>query len=532
MALFRRVRTLVLLAALLAGAGGGARGQQPTPPTPAPGARATAEGIVIDFQDTDIRTVITALAEAGGLNVIYGDLPLRRVTLRLRQPVPADSVRGLLRTIAESNGLRVADQGGLLRFDAPGLAPTALAASAAAGRAAGGDVQLHVYQLKHAKAERLASTLQSIFGGAAGGADGGPALGRSTLSERLRDQRMPTISPDTLGARLVLPPAAAAGQGVAIPAQMQGEVQIVPDEMTNSLLVRASAADWAVIQQAIAAVDLRPLQVLIEVLVAEVRRTKDIEVGVGGSGTRVGGRADGSGALGRDTASAAVGELLLRWMNGGKVDIDVALRALAARGNVRILSRPVLLAQNNQEARILVGSQQPFVETSITGLTTGVAGFVQYQRVGTQLTILPTVNPDGYVNLELTQEVSAATNETRFNAPIISTREASTFLFVRDGQTTVIGGLIDRQVEKSRTGIPLLINIPLIGGLFGTTRNGTSVSELFLFLTPHIVTTDEDVDRVRDSIEQRLDLLEKEIPKLPPVGPNAAQPPGVRPRGP
>jgi general secretion pathway protein D len=526
----RGVRTLVLAAALLAaGAVGAARGQQPVPA--APGARATAEGVVIDFQDTDIRTVITALAEAGGLNVIYGDLPQRRITLRLRQPVSPDSVRGLLRTIAESNGLRVTEQGGLLRFDAPGLSPTAPPGQLAAGRAAGGDVELHVYQLKHAKAERLASTLQSIFGGGATAA-GGSGTSRASLSERLRDQRMPAISPDTLGLRVVMPPAAAAASGVAISAQMQGEVQIVPDETTNSLLVRASAADWSVIRQAIVAVDLRPLQVLIEVLVAEVRRTSDIEVGIGGSGTRTGGRADASGAVGGDTAGAAVGELLLRWMNGGKVDIDVALRALASRGNVRILSRPVLLAQNNQEARILVGSQQPFVQTSITGLTNNVTGFVQYERVGTQLTILPTVNPDGYVNLELTQEVSAATDDVRFGAPIISTREASTFLFVRDGQTTVIGGLIDRQASKSRRGIPLLINIPLIGALFGTTRNGTVVSELFLFLTPHIVASDEDVDRVRQSIEQHLDLLEQEIPRMQPIGPGSGPPTGVRPRNP
>ncbi|HKG92321.1 MAG TPA: secretin N-terminal domain-containing protein [Gemmatimonadaceae bacterium] len=522
MDLIRGVRATVLLAALLAGAGA-ARGQQPV--APPPGARATTEGVVIDFQDADIRTVITALAEAAGLNVIYGDLPQRRITLRLRQPVPADSVRGLLRTIAESNGVRVVDQGGLLRFDAP--PPAATAQAEPVGRAGAG-AELHVYRLKHAKAERLAATLQSIFGGGGTAAAG---VSRAPLSERLRGQQIPPISLDTFGRRLVMPAAAAgASQGVAIPAQMQGEVQIVPDETTNSLLVRAAAADWSVVQQAIAAVDLRPLQVLIEVVVAEVRRTDEIEVGVGGSGTRTRGRADASGQVGRDTGAAAAGELILRWMNGGKVDVDVALRALASRGNVRILSRPVLLAQNNQEAHILVGSQQPFVQASISGATDILTrDIIQYQKVGTQLTILPTVNPDGYVNLEVIQEVSAATNETRFNAPVISTREASTFLFVRDGQTTVIGGLIDRQAQKSRSGIPVLINIPLLGALFGTTRNSTAVSELFLFLTPHVVSSDEDVDRLRNSIEQHLDLLEREVPKMAPIGPSATPPPGGTP---
>jgi general secretion pathway protein D len=180
---------------------------------------------------------------------------------------------------------------------------------------------------------------------------------------------------------------------------------------------------------------------------------------------------------------------------------------------VRILSRPVLLAQNNQEARILVGSQRPFVQVFRSLPTDNGTRdqIVQYRDVGTSLTIVPTVNPDGYVNLQLTQEVSNATNETQFGAPVISTREAQTYLFVRDGQTTVIGGLIDRQSEKTRSGIPLLVSIPVLGALFGTTANSTVHSELFLFLTPHVVRSDEELEKLRDSIKQNLELLPGEL---------------------
>ena len=303
--------------------------------------------------------------------------------------------------------------------------------------------------------------------------------------------------------------------------RVQSQVQIVPDENTNSLLVRASAADWEVVRQAVQAVDLRPLQVLIEVMIAEVRRTSDYDVGVSvstrsrapGGETRVTGELTGSGA------DASTGELLLRWMNSGRLDVQVALRALSARGDVRILSRPVLLAQNNQEARILVGSQRPFVQV-FRSLPTdnGVRDqIVQYRDVGTSLTITPTVNPDGYVNLQLTQEVSNATNESQFGAPVISTREAQTYLFVRDGQTTVIGGLIDRQNEKNRSGIPLLMSIPMLGALFGTTTNSTVRSELFLFLTPHVVRSDEELDRMRDSIGAHLELIPNELPPREPL---------------
>ena len=109
-----------------------------------------------------------------------------------------------------------------------------------------------------------------------------------------------------------------------------------------------------------------------------------------------------------------------------------------------MLSRPLVLAENNLEARILVGSQRPFVQV-FRSLPTDAAvrdQVVQYRDVGTSLSLLPTINPDGYVNLQVKQEVSAATAEQQFGAPVISTREASTHLFVKDGETVVMAGII------------------------------------------------------------------------------------------
>jgi general secretion pathway protein D len=505
-----RLQRIVQGAALLLVAsfspGTPARAQQPT--APSSGARQTPQGILIDFQDTEVRHVITALAEAAGINVTYGDLPARRITLRMRTPVPVDSVRALLRSVAGANGLQVTESSGLMRFDAVVRPEVAVVPQLQSGAA-----QLYVYRLRHAHSGRLAGTLQAIFGG--GGATDFVEMGGAPLSQRLREQTIPPLRLDTVGRGRFFPNAGAAtGAG-------QTQVQIVADENTNSLLVRASPADWMVVRQAIEAVDLRPLQVLIEVMIAEVRRSSDLDVGVSGTATKraPNGSTRGTAEIGGPGTEPSTGELLLKWMNGGTVDVSIALRALATRGDVRILSRPVLLAQNNQEARILVGSQRPFVQV-FRSLPTdnGVRDqIVQYRDVGTSLTIVPTVNPDGYVNLQLTQEVSTATNETQFGAPVISTREAQTFLFVRDGQTTVIGGLIDRQSEKSRSGIPVLIGIPVLGALFGSTTNTTVRSELFLFLTPHVVRTDEELEQVRDSIQSKLELLPKELPLAAPA---------------
>jgi len=156
----------------------------------------------------------------------------------------------------------------------------------------------------------------------------------------------------------------------------------------------------------------------------------------------------------------------------------------------------VLLASNNQEARILVGSQRPFVQVSrsLPTETPTRDQVVQYRDVGTRLTVRPTINQDGYVSLLIQQEVNQATSEVAFDAPVISTREAVTQVLVRDGQTIMLGGLRDQERDLTRTGVPLLSELPLVGGLFGSVNRQKTETELYLFLTPRILKTDADAD--------------------------------------
>jgi general secretion pathway protein D len=105
----------------------------------------------------------------------------------------------------------------------------------------------------------------------------------------------------------------------------------------------------------------------------------------------------------------------------------------------------------------------------------------------------------------------------QFGAPIISTREASTHLFVRDGQTAVLGGLVDREQDRTRSGIPWLSSLPFAGHFFGSTTDSRSSSELFLFVTPHIVGTDDELDRLRRQMEDRSPQVRDQIPRNPPL---------------
>ena len=475
-------RLLLIFVACIGGAGA-ARAQD------------TARTARIDFQDADLRAVITAIAEAGALNVTYGEMPNRRVTLHLRQPVARADMLPLLRSVAASIGLRVVEDGALLRVeavDARGAVPGAAGGTQQAREG----VRLFVYRLRHARATKLAATLQTIYGNRVATETGPTNYGMTgrTLTEQLRGTQVPPLIIDTIGRGAV-------GAAAVLQGSVQGEIQVVPDETTNSLLIRAQAADYETIRQAVEVLDLRPMQVFIEVLIAEVRRTRGLDLGVEANATRTGN--GNTTTVGLDTPGPE--GVLVQLSRGGKVSVDVALTALATRGNVRILSRPLIMAQNNVEAHILVGSQRPFVQV-FRSLPTDNASrdqVVQYRDVGTQLTVRPTISADGYVTLEVTQEVNQATSETQFDAPVISTREVKTQLLVRDSQTVVLGGLTDTQREANQGGIPVLSEIPLLGGLFGRASRRASDTELFLFLTPRIIRSDDEASDVTQPLRER-----------------------------
>jgi type II secretory pathway component GspD/PulD (secretin) len=484
-------------------------------PAPAQeGVRRTDGGIMVDFPNTDMRLVVAALAEAAGLNVTYADLPSRTVSLRTSSPVPAAQARVYLESVLRAHQYELRDEGGgLLRIVSTG-APAQPAGGPqegypqAGGAVQGAGIAIFVHPLRHAPAEDVARSLGALFG-LGDGAFGGAERPRS-LTEQLRGQ---AIGADGNGAAPEAPRAA-----LGISASLTAPVAIFPDQRTNSLLIRATPADYQVLAAAVTRLDTRPLQVLIEVVIAEVRRDRQLGLGVD---FRVPDQAvDGSDVVvGGELTGGSAGNVVLRVMKLGAVDANVVLRALSAAGDVHILSRPVILAQNNEEARIMVGDQRPFIQISRALPTDNGARdeVIQYRDVGTRLTIRPTINPDGYVTLMVLQEVSSATDVTQFGAPVISTREAETRLLVKDGHTVVIGGLIDQVRTSTRSGIPLLMDLPLVGGLFRSTTRRTSTSELFLFLIPHVLYTDDDVDSATERVREHSPRLNRTLPDSIPL---------------
>jgi general secretion pathway protein D len=310
-----------------------------------------------------------------------------------------------------------------------------------------------------------------------------------------------------------------------------GQTTIVPDPATNSLVIRTQPPNFPVLQETIEALDVRPPQVLLEVLIAEVTLDRATQYGVDWSVFTSqnidGSPTDITGRLGpqqfSDTALAGVQDFVLRVVSLNNIDVRAVLRAIASRSNVRVLSTPHVLALNNEKARILVGSEVPFSQSTRSGLDVVVDRIVQFRDVGTQLSIVPTINKDGYVTFRILQEVSGLTTQTveaALNAPIITIREAETSAIVRNGQTIVIGGLIDESAQRVESGVPILKDIPLLGALFKSRSVAQSRTELAIFVTPHVVLSDEEARRILDRERRRLRELRFDSSRV------------VRPRGP
>jgi general secretion pathway protein D len=357
-------------------------------------------------------------------------------------------------------------------------------------------LELFVLPLSHARAADVASTINALYGhSVANGSGQGIGSAPLTLGDELRAN---LIQGGMLGA----PPGAS--QRASATGSFSGALMLVADSRTNSLLVRATATDITLIRAVLEALDVRPLQVLIEVLVVEVRRDRSIGIGVDAEvgQTDVG---DNGAQVEGTLAGGGLGAFALKVMGVGGIDATATLRLAAGRGNVRIVTRPVVLATNNQTAEIVVGSQRPFVQVQRSLPTDAAARdqIIQYKDVGAKLTVRPTISLDGSVHLEVTQEVSTATAEQAFNAPVIATRSVSTQLLVRDGQTVALGGLTDRQRDARQDGIPLLSAIPILGGLFGRASRQTIETELFVFLTPRVIRTDDDAARLSGALRQQ-----------------------------
>jgi general secretion pathway protein D len=395
---------------------------------------------------------------------------------------------------------------------------------------------LHVIYLKNAEAVKVAETLRGIY------------LGEAIPAALPRVMTLPVVSP-------VSAPLQALATPQAVAAQAPGMIQA--DAATNSILINAPDAIYNNLRAALDKLDVRRAQVYVEALIAEMTADRAAEFGIqwqslsgveksgtnGFGGTNFGGPGQNVLGIAANPASAGRG-LNVGVINGvvnipgvGQVlNLNLLIRALESDNNANILSTPTLLTLDNEEARIIIGQNVPFITGSyaVTGAATTPTPFQTIERkdVGLTLRVRPQISEGGTVRLQIYQEVSSVVDTILPSPAGVTTnkRAVESTVLVDDGQIIVIGGLIQDSVKETVEKVPLLGDIPLLGALFTYSTRARSKTNLMVFLRPTVL---RDARRAESLTSGRYDYIIGEQKKsAPPDSPPLPdmQPPTLPPR--
>ena len=285
-------------------------------------------------------------------------------------------------------------------------------------------------------------------------------------------------------------------------------VKIVADEATNSLLIRSTARDYRQLLTTISQLDVVPLQVMVNAVIAQITLTDDTRFGVDWS--RVAGNTLNpiSSNTVTDFAPNLNGLMFTRGFIDGSARVDATLEAIAQNNEVQLLARPSLTVGNNQEGEIQIGAEVP-VEAgesiSAGGLSTTN---IQYRDTGIGLLITPQINDDGVVNLIINQTLRSVDNSASGinNNPVFNNQEITTTVVVKNGDNIVLGGLIQTDSEALNTGIPILNRVPGIGNLFSYQQDNLERRELFIVLRPEIIDLNDQAGPQYSDILDRFEL--------------------------
>lgn len=342
--------------------------------------------------------------------------------------------------------------------------------------------QLFTYKLKYAQAENIMEKLNNLF------------------------QELQNINQQN--ARSTRNGATGRAQTTGETGSVSDEVYIEADVDTNSIIIMTSSKNYEKIKKIILELDIPTPQVLIKVLIAELTTTNGSDIGV--SWTLFNESSDGDSVLNQFNYSPIPQEGLTTQIISG--DLTATLRALEETGQLNVLSRPYVMTSNNQTATINVGQRYPFItDSQITDQGT-TYNTVDYRDIGITLEVTPSINTDGLVIMDVNPEITTALADTvriseAFDATIFATRSAQCRVAVPNGQTVVIGGLMQDDESETVEKIPLLGDLPLLGGLFRRTVVENSKTELLLFLTPQVAMVVEQLAPLSDHTRSQSPFL-------------------------
>jgi general secretion pathway protein D len=318
-------------------------------------------------------------------------------------------------------------------------------------------------------------------------------------------------------------------------AKPEEQLRIVADPGTNSLIIYGTVQEFQNIKNILRELDAVPRQVLMDVMIAEVQLNNDESFGVDyeimrGATTILGQTFASRGAvLSGILASLKVPNAAgitqfpggISGVIGDTKTVRALINALQSDSRIRILSSPSVLASDNRPARIQVGSEEPIATGQViaaTGATNPSSSTtIQYRNTGRIVTIVPQVNSQGLVNLQILAEVSqrgANVTVGTDSFPAFDIRQAETTAVVQNGDTLVIGGIIADNRSRDRAGIPYLMDVPVIGRFFGTTSERVRRTELIMLITPSVIRNREESRATTEEFRNKVLSLRNELERL------------------
>jgi general secretion pathway protein D len=403
------------------------------------------------------------------------------------------------------------------------------------------------------QADRLASTGGNQAGSTAqtGGAGAGGGFGSTNQGNRGGaggfGSTQSTLGSSASGANAgALDARGATGLGGAGGNQpiLEG-VRITADVTSNALLIYASTENYQIIERTLSQLDRPQLQVAIDATVAEVTLNDNLSYGVqfflqsqyrgvpgnisniptsppGQPSSPIGSAPAAAGGVSTST-SGLVGAALNRafpgfnFLIGSDTNPNVVLDALHAVTNLKVLSNPSVVVIDNQVATLMVGSDVPIstgsanVLNSATATSNTIVNTIDYRTVGIILRVVPRINVNGNVRLDIEQEISQVTNASNSTAnagtnltPTVSQRKVKSSIAIANGQTVLLAGLIQEQQELDRGGIPLLDQIPKLGDAFSHQTKAVTRTELIVFIRPQIIRDTVDAHFVAEELRTKL----------------------------
>jgi general secretion pathway protein D len=367
-----------------------------------------------------------------------------------------------------------------------------------------GKPRLYSYGVQNGRARDLATALQRVFGtsiAASLSTQNSPSsstplspAGTSSLADGSASQATPEPQPYSAGSDAGFSSTGSIGP------------RIVPNEETNAILIYADGEQYELIRDALEKLDRPVAQVLIEATLAEVTLTKDFDLGVDWSFL------DGKSNFDLRNSATALPAAVFPGFSYGytSASAKVVLNALQSKTDVKVLSAPRLMVLNNQTATLQVGDQVPIVTQqaqSVVSPGAPIVNNVELRDTGVILKVTPRVNESGVVTLDIAQEVSdvARTTTSGINSPTIQQRRLSSTVTTRSGQMIALGGLIREATTRSKSGVPILSQIPVIGAAFGGQTTNATRTELIILLTPIVMRSPEEAQATVEEIIGRLD---------------------------